>query len=130
MAININPEAVLTFVLDNAELCEKVGVTAETLDDPHVFAKAIGLLRTAHGEPEKGEKAEREAVHYTVLLLNHSTGTFTTVGGGKGTVGRAPSDPAKWTELQRIESSARMKCLLLQKKGVLASVIKVPTSEL
>jgi hypothetical protein len=127
MAINVSPEAVLSFVVSNPEVCEKSGVTPDGLTEPEIYARAVALLRAASGDvPE--EKGAREAKAYTVILLHGDR--FTVVGTAKGSVGRASADPAHWSPLQKMEASARMRALLLRSKGEWAHVIRVLAEEM
>lgn len=118
------PEEVFSFVTSSED--PAINSIDVTTDDG--YAKAHALLVASLGGEAKISEA-REAQEYTIAVLSVSADgkiSGNLVGSGMGTVGRAPSDPAKWNDLQRMAARARMMALLQSKSsGVHHFVLKV-----
>lgn len=121
----IGPDEVFSFVVGS----EDPAIASIDITSDEGYQKAYALLVASLGG-EEAVKANREAQEYTVLVLNLDAGTFTVLGSGKGTVGRAPSDPSKWNALQRMEARAGMMARVATAKGERSVSLKVLSSDL
>lgn len=121
----VSADAIFAFVMQS----EDENIKAIDLTTDEGYQKAHALLVASLGGVE-AVKANREAQDYTVLVLNMEKGTFSVLGHGKGTVGRAPSDPSKWNDLQRMESRGSMIAKVQTSKGERTISLKVLSEDL
>lgn len=121
----IGPDEVFSFVTTATD----PAISGIDITTDEGYERAHRLLVASLGGDE-AVKATREAQDYTVLVLNLDAGTFQVLGSGKGTVGRAPSDPSKWNALQRMESRAKMIARVNTAKGERHVSLKVLSEDL
>lgn len=121
----IGPDEVFSFVTGSSDpVISSIDITTD-----EGYQRAHKLLVASLGG-EEAVKASREAQDYTVVVLNMEKGTFQVLGHGKGTVGRAPSDPSKWNDLQRLEGRAAMIAKVQSSKGERSVSLKVLSEDL
>lgn len=96
---------------------------------PEGYQRALEALEIANGGSADGAKRTHEAKPYEVLLLNDETGTFESLGVHLGSVGKPPSDPAKWSDLQKCVHQAEGRVFLAKRKGESLRMVKIPASE-
>lgn len=123
----VTPADVMSFAEENEELCGSLDLTA-----PEDYAKAHALLvASLGGAPETGDKKEREAVEYSIFLATAGENgalVLTPVGSAKGSVGKPPSDPAKFNDLQKLEIKAQVMARKAGKAGEPTQVMKLATA--
>jgi hypothetical protein len=97
---------------------------AAEIGDPSTadgFQKAMDAFLATNEVPK--EKREHTARPYRVIILNATTGTYEDRGTHLGSPGRAPSDPSKFTSLQKEVASAKVAVHMLKRKGQDAEVV-------
>lgn len=130
MAVNtaITLDTLLSFVDTlSAEEQEKIGDLSD-MSPGGGYSLALDAFH-ASGEGAKVAKKERATRDYRVILLNETDGTFEDMGTHAGAPGRAPTDPSKMSDLQKIVQSCNVKVRMAAKKGVTLSVVKVAVGE-
>lgn len=125
--VHITPVDVMTFAEEHEDLCGTLDLAT-----PEGYAQAHALLLASlGGAPETGDKKEREAVEYSVFLVSareNGVLVLTPVGSARGSVGKPPSDPAKFNDLQKLEIRAQVMARKAGKAGEPTQVMKLATT--
>jgi hypothetical protein len=93
------------------------------------FTKAMTAFLSSNDAP-KVAKREHTARPYEVMILisdsdDPAKGSYEARGTHVGSPGRAPTDPSKFTDLQKAVRSAEVRVLQLAKQGIKARVLSV-----